>query len=178
MNTSEKIVQDERNEVVDTYAKKLVNSGYSLEQSRKFIVSGLSGYERRLALSKDVENSKWRPLHEGAGYNAKARRIKKMTSKTSWYKRSRDQEEVGGTSPPKRRKMHEQVQSDGEMQTRVHSRREMHAQVWGEGGMREQVQMMGEIHEHVQGKGEMHEHAQGEGSMHEQVQGGGVIDEH
>ena len=44
MNTSEKIVQDERNEVVDTYAKKLVNSGYSLEQSRKFIVSGLTGY--------------------------------------------------------------------------------------------------------------------------------------
>ena len=76
MNTSEKIEQAERNGVVDTYGRKLVNSGYSLEQARKFIISGLTRYER-LALSRDLTNPKWRPLHEGAGYNAKARRIKK-----------------------------------------------------------------------------------------------------
>ena len=104
MNTSERLDQEERNDVIDTYARKLVNSGYSLEQSRKFIISGLTGYERRLALSMDKENPKWRPLHEGAGYNAKARRIKKMTAKTSWFKRSRDKEEEEGGSPSKRRK--------------------------------------------------------------------------
>ena len=64
MNTSERLEQNERNEVIDVYGKKLINSGYSLEQTRKFIISGLTGYERRLALSRDKENPKWRPLHE------------------------------------------------------------------------------------------------------------------
>ena len=161
--------------MVDTYAKKLVNSGYSLEQSRKFIVSGFTGYERRLALSKDVENSKWRPLHEGAGYNAKARRIKKVTSKTSWFKRSRDQDEVGGTGPPKRRK--KESQQEGTQASKPPSRMN-HLKA----GRRMTVQAEGEMHEQVQGDrgmqvqvhgvGEMHEQVQGEGGMHEQVQGG------
>ena len=38
MNTSEKLEQSERNEVIDVYGKKLVNSGYSLDQSIKFII--------------------------------------------------------------------------------------------------------------------------------------------
>ena len=68
------------------------------------MISGLTGYERRLALSKDFENPKWRPLHEGAGYNAKARRTKKMTAKTYWFKRNRDKDEADGASPAKKRK--------------------------------------------------------------------------
>ena len=56
MNTSERIELPERIKIVDNYGMKLVNSGYSLDQSRKMIVTGLVGYERRLALIKDKTN--------------------------------------------------------------------------------------------------------------------------
>ena len=42
MDTSEKLYQGEINELIDTYGRKVVNSGYSLEQARKFIISGLT----------------------------------------------------------------------------------------------------------------------------------------
>ena len=66
------------------------------------IVAGLVGYERRLALSKDKTNCKWRPLHEGARFNATGRRNKKLLAKNNWYKRkARD---VIITSPKKRQR--------------------------------------------------------------------------
>ena len=64
--SQELLDMSDRNMVVDNYAQKLANSGYSGEQSRKRTISGLTGYERRLALSRNKESSKWRPLHEGA----------------------------------------------------------------------------------------------------------------
>ena len=60
------------------------------------------GYERRLALSKDKTNLKWRPLHEGAKFNATGRRNKKLMARNNWYKRKADDSIV--TSPKKRRK--------------------------------------------------------------------------
>jgi hypothetical protein len=44
-------------------------------------VGGLTGYERRLLLSKDKKNPKWRPLHEGAHFDAGMRRKKKILAK-------------------------------------------------------------------------------------------------
>ena len=42
------------------YAQKLINSEYSLEETRDIIVGGLKGYERLLSLSKDTGNpSTW-----------------------------------------------------------------------------------------------------------------------
>ena len=102
MNTSERIELQERIEVIDNYGMKLVNSGYSLDQSRKMIVGGLVGYERRLALSRDTTNLKWRPLHEGAKFNATGRRNKKLMARNNWYKRKAEDSSL--TSPDKRRK--------------------------------------------------------------------------
>jgi hypothetical protein len=103
MNTSEQLDMRDRNMVVDNYAQKLSNSGYNVEQSRKMIVSGLTGYERRLALSRNKESVKWRPLHEGAKYNAKARRNKKMISKNNWYKRKGGDEKRKLETPASRK---------------------------------------------------------------------------
>ena len=83
MNTSGLLDQAEGNDVTAAYRMKLVNSGYSLDQARKFIMSGLTGHERRLALSLNRDNQKWRRLREGAGYNSQARRHKKMTAKNN-----------------------------------------------------------------------------------------------
>ena len=70
MNTSEMVPLEQRLAVVDGYGQKLTGSGYSTDQIRRVIVGGLTGYERRLNLSKDINNSRWKPLHESACFNA------------------------------------------------------------------------------------------------------------
>ena len=66
MNTSELLDAAVRVGVVDNYGQKLINSGYGIDQVRRVIVGGLTGYEKRVKLSKDCSSSKWRPHHEGA----------------------------------------------------------------------------------------------------------------
>ena len=92
VNTSEMVGDDQRLEIVDKYAKKLINSEYSLEYTRNAIVGGLKGYERLLSLSKDVKNPRWKPLHMPASWNARNRRVAKMSAKTSWYKGKKEVE--------------------------------------------------------------------------------------
>ena len=53
LNTSERLEIKWRTDVVDDYAGKLVNYGYDLGYTRKVIVGGLTGYERKVILSKD-----------------------------------------------------------------------------------------------------------------------------
>ena len=49
VNTSEMIDMKERVAVIDKYAVKLMNSEYTLEQTRNIIIGGLKGYERLLS---------------------------------------------------------------------------------------------------------------------------------
>ena len=86
INTSELVSLEERIDIIDKYAVKLMNSEYPLEEARNIIIGGLKGYERLLSLSKDTNNPKWKPLHMAAGWNAKNRRRAKELSKTKWYK--------------------------------------------------------------------------------------------
>ena len=39
-----------------------------------------------MSLSKDTKNPRWKPLHMGANWNSRNRRIAKQRSKTNWYK--------------------------------------------------------------------------------------------
>ena len=56
VNTSEMVGMTKRLEIIDKYAQKLINSEYTLEQTRNAIIGGLKGYERLLSLSKDINN--------------------------------------------------------------------------------------------------------------------------
>ena len=90
VNTSEMVVIAKRLEIIDKYARKLINSEYSVEYTRSAIVGGLKVYERLLSLSKDVHNPKWKPLHMPASWNARNGRMVKMSANTTWYKGKRD----------------------------------------------------------------------------------------
>ena len=82
-------------------------------------------YERRLLQSRQNPEGGWRPLHEGAKYNARNRRVKKMLAKTNWYKRKRDQgqdqkdsrgisvEEEGSSRKKRRKEDDENAKPDG-----------------------------------------------------------------
>ena len=98
VNTSEMVGMSMRLEIVDKYAKKLINSEYSVEYTRSAIVGGLKGYERLLSLSRDVKNPKWKPLHMPAKWNARNRRIAKMGAKTNWYKGKKEVEPPAATN--------------------------------------------------------------------------------
>ena len=53
--------KDESRKVVEDYAKKLLNSGYSVEHVRRIIVNGIRGYEgrRRRCRTKSCETWAW-----------------------------------------------------------------------------------------------------------------------
>ena len=51
LNTSEDVKDTKRVEIVDDYAQKMINSEYTIEETRNVIMAGLKGYERLLSLS-------------------------------------------------------------------------------------------------------------------------------
>ena len=80
---------------MDEYAQKLLNSGYTIEVTRKIIVAGLKGYEKKLMNSKKPGGKK---LLRSAIESYKGRTRKKLLGKTEWFKindkkRARDEDE-------------------------------------------------------------------------------------
>ena len=101
IKTSEDLEIGERVNVVDEYAQKLINSGFKLDQTRNILVGGLTGYERKLALSRDTNNPKWKPIHQPASTNAQDKRRTTLLGKSNWFKRSREDDQT--TDPKKPR---------------------------------------------------------------------------
>ena len=73
---------EERNRVVDGYGKKLLNSGYSMEQTRNILVNGIKGYEGR----KRRCMVQGRRLKRTAKESQEERSRKKLLERSSWYK--------------------------------------------------------------------------------------------
>ena len=96
------------------YCQKLTDSGYHYDHVKKIVTGGLTGYERRRGLSMlDPADRKLRPLHESRKHNVKSRRIAKMMSKHTWFKRK---PEDPADSPGKKRKL---FQKDGNSSRRI-----------------------------------------------------------
>ena len=90
LNTKEELGAKNRGGVVDMYAKKLLHSGYSKEQTRKILKNGIKGFEgrRRSRLEKSL------PMRSTAKMSSKSRHIRKLLGKTTWYKKKRSPENV------------------------------------------------------------------------------------
>ena len=73
VNIAEDMDMTKMIEIVDDYIQKLINSEYSVEESRKVIIGGLKGYEHLLSLSKDRSNPRWKQLHMAGSWNQKNR---------------------------------------------------------------------------------------------------------
>ena len=82
-NTEETIPESERIEIIDNYIDRLLVSGYSPDQTREIIESGLRGYSRKL--SRSIRAGV--PLHRPAAATLQSRIKKKLTEKSSWYKK-------------------------------------------------------------------------------------------
>ena len=95
VNTSELVNIKQRVAVVEDYAQKLVNSEYTLKETRDVIIGGLKGYERLLSLSRDRNNPRWKPLHMAGKWNSKNRRMAKLRARDNWFKGSQEVEPPG-----------------------------------------------------------------------------------
>ena len=84
-NSMEDMGVEERMRVVDGYSQKLINSGYSIDQTRGIVVNGIKGYEGRRRRCSLEGRKLWRKAAESEG----ARIQKKLLSKKSWYKGDR-----------------------------------------------------------------------------------------
>ena len=81
-NTSEELTQEQKNQVLDNYTKKLLASGHNRAQAHRIMTAGLTGYERLLKKQVDGIANIHRPSSSGLA----ARNRKKLLNKTKWFK--------------------------------------------------------------------------------------------
>ena len=94
--------QDKRTvcEVVDQFAKKILTSGYSINQTRKILMDGLRGWDRKVKRMKQDNNGR---LFRTNRESLKMRIKKKTLGKTNWYKTKNKKKELGVEEDPEMR---------------------------------------------------------------------------
>ena len=88
--TSATISQQDKNEAINIFSQKLINSGHTIKAAREIIVSGLKGFKRRVTRCKDMGL----PLHRSAGQSAQSRRTKKLLARSSWFRKEQDDDDT------------------------------------------------------------------------------------
>ena len=71
-----------RVKVVDQFAKKILTSGYSLQQTRRIILGGIRGWKRRLERAKE----EGRAMYRKASSCQESRLKKKTLGKSTWFR--------------------------------------------------------------------------------------------
>ena len=86
LNCSSHTTPATRREVIDKFGQKMINSGHTIEETRRNILSGLKGWKTKVKRCKAAN----KPVHKSAKESAAGRRIKKLVGKSSWFKEKRD----------------------------------------------------------------------------------------
>ena len=81
-NTNLELPQEEKNEIVNQYSRKLTTSGYSRDQVHRVVTAGLRGFEKMAKRQQEGLGNIHRPAAEGAA----ARNRAKLLGKTNWFK--------------------------------------------------------------------------------------------
>ena len=68
--------------VVDQFTKKILTSGYNLQQTRRIVLGGIRGWRRRIERAKEESRS----LYRKAGSCQESRLKKKTLGKSSWFR--------------------------------------------------------------------------------------------
>ena len=99
-NTSENVPLETRVAIIDDFQHRLELSGYSLQASRRILVSGLQGYERIKRLAAKTGGYINRPARVGE----EGRRLKKLLGKSNWFKKKRKKQQEEGPNQRERKK--------------------------------------------------------------------------
>ena len=88
-NISHGIVMSERLQIVEKFIVQLKNSGYTRKQAREAVTCGLVGFRNKVEKRKTMGED----FYRSAASTLKSRVKKKLTAKTSWYKKRKTGEE-------------------------------------------------------------------------------------
>ena len=81
-NTGRDVTQTVRNNVLDTYVRVLLKSGYSMNDIRNSMIPGIVGYERRVVR----EENGGVPVHRTGDTIRKSTGAKKINLSSNWFK--------------------------------------------------------------------------------------------
>ena len=86
INTSPLVPCDVRTEIIDKFAKKLVNSEFDTYTVQRILVSAVSCFLEKVRKSKlDHSDEEYQPLFLSKNYNKADRLLTKGSAKCSWY---------------------------------------------------------------------------------------------
>ena len=88
-NTSLNLDRSVRNNILNEYCRKLARSSYTRSQIRLILESGLKGWKNKLARAK-AEN---RPYHRPGASTVSMRMRKKLTEKSTWFRKMKKDKE-------------------------------------------------------------------------------------
>ena len=89
-NTSLDINKHIRDEILNKFSVKLVNSGFSREETQTFLVLSVTSFVHKLSLSELPTNHKdFKPLHLSKEYMKEERLFNKARAKSGWFKDSK-----------------------------------------------------------------------------------------
>ena len=93
LNTHQKAGKSAQEKVLDQYAQKLLNSGYTREETIRIIVAGLKGFEGKVSRCKKEGRKLYRTSKESSASRAR----KKLLGSANWFRNSRRKESDGNS---------------------------------------------------------------------------------
>ena len=103
MHISLYVAHEEKIAVLDRFCQMMSVSGYHEERIKEVVTRGLKGYHNQLRKAQEAGNIN---LHRRGSATRKERQLKKILSKTTWYKkRQREEDDTKQDSPNKKRKI-------------------------------------------------------------------------
>ena len=114
-NTSRRLENAKRMEVLENFCTKMSTSGHTAKFMRRALVKGITNYVKKVRRSKlDKDDKNYLPLYQDSKWRRNQKAKGKAMKKSSWYKDVRAQNE---TSKGGKRKGKKRFQKDGNIQT-------------------------------------------------------------
>ena len=89
-NTNNELVdKTEQHNIIEKFIQQLKSSGYERKASREIVISGILGWKRKIARRKKEGTN----FYRSAKSTLAKRCRKKLTEKSTWFKRKRDDDE-------------------------------------------------------------------------------------
>ena len=101
LNCSSHIPIVSRLEVINNFGQKMVNSGHTIQEVRRNLISGLKGWRSKLDRCKTTNQ----PVHMIVRQSADSRNLKKLIGKSTWFKEKKkpdEQEKIEGAGEGRR----------------------------------------------------------------------------
>ena len=87
LNTSENVSDKVRTGILDKFASKIINSGYSVKDAKMFLVHAVTSYTHKVLLSElPSDHTNFKPLYYSRDYKREERAINKARAKTNWFR--------------------------------------------------------------------------------------------